>query len=479
MSIKKNFGFNLLNALLSIAFPIISFPYAARILSPEGIGKTMFIFSFAQYFALIAAFGIPIYGVKVVAAAVRDQNTLNKVSSELISLSGLITLAVFIIYLLCVSLITRFQPDLTAYLVAGVLVTFTVLNVDWFFAGIEKFKWIALSSLVIKSLGLILLFVLVQKKGDTFGYLIFLLFLYVGNYLVNFFLLTTKVTIRWTLKGVKVHLMPLLMIFSMTLATTIYTTLDTILLGFLSNETEVGFYTVAVKLAKVSIPIMTSLGVVVIPRAMHMMHNQDLSGQLKLYQKSFAFITFLAVPISLGIYVTGQEAILLFSGQAFSSAEAGVKVLALLPLLIGMGHFVAFQILIPFDKNKGMLIATFVGMLVFAMLSFILIPSFGSTGMAWANLSTELVVTGCYFYFVPKAIWKQLPWKELPKAFVISLFFLPLHWGIQIMDLSSGPTFVLSVLICGTFYLAIQHYFFKNTLTHELLGSLFNRWKNG
>lgn len=479
MSIKKNYGFNLFNALLNIAFPIISFPYAARILSPEGIGKTMFIFSFAQYFALIAAFGIPIYGVKVVAAAAHNQKALNKVSSELISLSGIITLTVLAIYLLCVSSIPRFQPDLPAYIVAGVLVAFSVLNVDWFFGGIEKFKWIALRALAVKSLSLVLLFVLVQNGEDTFGYLIFLLFLYVGNYIVNFFLLTTKVTIRWTLKGVKVHFMPLLMIFSMTLATTIYTTLDTVLLGFLSNETQVGLYTAAVKLAKVSIPIMTSLGVVVIPRAMHMMRNQDLTGQLKLYQKSFAFIAFLAIPISLGIYATGEEAILLFSGQAFSPAGAGVKVLALLPLLIGIGHFVAFQILIPFDKNKGMFVATFIGMLVFAVLSFTLIPSYGSTGMAWANLSTELVVTLCYFLFVPAGIWKQLPWKELPKALVIALFFLPIHWGIQSMNLTAGPTFGLSVLLCGTFYLAAQHYFFKNPMTHELLGNLQNKWKNG
>jgi len=475
MSIIKSYGFNLFNALLNIAFPIISFPYAARILSPEGIGETMFIFSFAQYFALLAAFGIPIYGVKVVAAAAQDKNTLNKVSSELISLSGVITLTVMTIYLLSVSLIPRFQPDLTAYLVAGILVAFSVLNVEWFFWGIEKFKWITLSSLAVKSLSLILLFVFVQKGDDTYGYLIFLLFLYVGNYLINFFLLMKRITFRWTLKGARVHFMPLLMIFSMTLATTIYTTLDTIFLGFLSNKTEVGFYTAAVKLAKVSIPIMTSLGVVVIPRAMQMMHNQDQSGQLKLYKKSFAFISFLAIPISLGIYVTGQEAILLFSGQAFFPAEPSVKVLALLPLFIGVGHFVAFQILIPFDKNKGMLIATFVGMLVFAALSFTLIPTFGSTGMAWANLSTELVVTVCYFFFVPAAIWKQLPWKELPKALVIALFFIPIHWGIQIMDLSTGPTFGLSVLICGTFYLAAQHYFFKNPLTHELLGYLLNK----
>jgi len=190
MSIKKNYGFNLFNALLNIAFPIISFPYAARILSPEGIGKTMFIFSFAQYFALIAAFGIPIYGVKVVAAAAQDKNALNRVSSELISLSGIITLAVLTIYLLIVSFIPRFQPDLTAYWVAGILVAFSVLNVDWFFGGIEKFKWIAFRSLAVKSLSLILLFVLVQEGEDTFGYLVFLLFLYVGNYLVNFFLLT-------------------------------------------------------------------------------------------------------------------------------------------------------------------------------------------------------------------------------------------------------------------------------------------------
>lgn len=478
MSIKKNYGFNLFNALLNIAFPIISFPYAARILSPEGIGKTMFIFSFAQYFALIAAFGIPIYGVKVVAAAARDKQALNKVSSELVSLSAMVTLVVLALYLLCIMLIPRFQADHTAYTIAGVLVAFSILNVDWFFGGIEKFKWIALRSLVVKSFSLLLLFLLVKTSEDSVGYLIFLVFLYVGNYLINFFLLIQKVTIRWTLKGLKKHFMPLLMIFSMTLATTIYTTLDTVLLGFLSDERQVGFYTAAVKLAKVAIPIMTSMGVVIIPKAMQLMNSKDKDGQLALYKKSFAFIAFLAVPIGVGIYTTSKEAILLFSGQAFAPAQQDVRVLALLPLLIGLGHFVAFQILIPFNKNKGMFIATFIGMLVFALLSFTLIPTYGSTGTAWANIITELTVTACYFIFVPLHIWKKLPWRDLIKALASALLFVPIQLFVQDLGLTAGYTFGLSCLLCVAVYFCLQHFLFKNQLTMQLLKELQNKLRH-
>ena len=87
---KKNFLFNLLLSISNILFPIISFPYAARILGPAGIGKVQFIFSYAQYFALFAALGIPIYGVKEIAKHYQDEH---KTKSIFLSLSSLFFIA--------------------------------------------------------------------------------------------------------------------------------------------------------------------------------------------------------------------------------------------------------------------------------------------------------------------------------------------------------------------------------------------------
>lgn len=469
MSIQKNFGFNLFNAFLNIAFPIISFPYAARILSPEGIGKTMFIFSFAQYFALIAAFGIPIYGVKMVAAVSNKRQGLRRVTSELFSLSVLVTTVTLVLYYSSILLVPRFQDDLIPFVLAGALVALSIMNVDWYYGGIGKFKWIAMRSLLVKSLSLILLFFIVNTNQDTLGYLIFLIFLFGGNYIISFVFLFRSVKFNFTLLGLKKHLRPLVMIFSMTLATTIYTTLDTVLLGVLSNDIQVGFYTAAVKLSKVAIPIITSLGIVVIPRAMELINRKDTLGQFNLYRKSFSLISFLAVPICVGIFVTSQESILLFSGEAFKAAEVDVQILSLLPLLIGIGHFVAFQILVPFEKYKGMFISTVLGMMVFILLCFSLVPIMGSRGASISNIATELVVSICYLFFVPKAIRQHLPWSMLLKALIATAPFYPITRYVRYVIIQPFPSFSVSIILCALIYLLIQMYLFKNDNVKNIL----------
>jgi O-antigen/teichoic acid export membrane protein len=49
---RKNIIYNILLSLTNILFPLISFPYAARILGPKGIGEVQFVMSFAQYFSI-------------------------------------------------------------------------------------------------------------------------------------------------------------------------------------------------------------------------------------------------------------------------------------------------------------------------------------------------------------------------------------------------------------------------------------------
>lgn len=472
MSLKKNYGFNLLNSLLNIAFPIVTFPYAAKILSPDGIGEVQFIFSFAQYFAIIATFGLPIYGVKAIAEVKANKKTLSRVTSELLLISIILASVVLIVYLVTIYNIPSFNASINQYLIAGLLILLSVFNVDWFFSGTEQFQIIALRSALVKIIGLTLLFSLVKTEADTFGYLIFLIFIYAGNYILNFLFIIKQVKISFKQLSLKRHIKPLVLILSMILATTIYTTLDTVLLGFLSTNSEVGYYTAAVKLSKVTLPVLTGMGLVVIPRAAKFIKDNDASKELRLYSKSFSFLILLAIPMSLGIFLLSEEAILLFSGPEFFGAIADVKILAALPLLIGFGHFLAFQVLIPNNKNKGMFYSTVIGMCVFGVLCFLLVPTMGSTGTAIANSSTELVVTIGYLYFIPRRIINALPWKKVIYALIASLTFIPTVWVIKALNAGIIFNFVSSTLLCAFFYFLIQHYMFKEALTKDIIDSI-------
>lgn len=76
----------------------------------------------------------------------------------------------------------------------------------------------------------------------------------------------------------KKHLKAVAIFFAMSCATTIYTHLDTVMLGFMTTDTDVGYYNAAVKIKSILVSIVTSLGVVLY-RVHLIMLNMD-SGRV-------------------------------------------------------------------------------------------------------------------------------------------------------------------------------------------------------
>jgi len=169
---KKNYLYNLLQSLVNILFPIISFPYASRVLGPVGIGKVQFAFSFAQYFALFAALGIPIYGIIEIAKVKGDAKKLSAIFSELTIIYFITSLLFSALYFLVVLIFPYFTPERNFYFSAALIILFGFSAIDWVYSGLEEFKGIALRSIVIKVVSLLSLFLFVKDAGDYKNYLL-------------------------------------------------------------------------------------------------------------------------------------------------------------------------------------------------------------------------------------------------------------------------------------------------------------------
>ena len=459
---KKNFLFNLLLSISNIIFPIISFPYAARVLGPEGIGKVQFIFSYAQYFALFAALGIPIYGVKEIA---KHHESEHKIKSIFLSLSSIFFIAsavATLLYVLSVLYIPYFSEHRTMYLIAGTLVLLSFTYTDWYYAGKADFKTIALRSIIVKAVSLILLYLWVKTPNDLYQYLVVLIFTILGNQVYSFLVIYythTKHTYEFELKR---HIKPLLYIFGATAASSIYTIWDTLLLGFLANPMAVGFYTASIKFIKLLLPFVTSVGTVFIPIISHKFAENKIDDIKKILVHSFYFLVLLTVPMAFGTYLLAPEIMRIFSGEAFNKSILPMQILSVLPLLVGFGHFFAFQILIPAEKNKQVFIAMLAGLLISAVLNFSLAPFYQEKGAAIATIVTEIGVTLIYFYYTNSVFKFKYPWPFLGQSIIASITFIPLVLGVKMMTGNIYLIAVLSVVGCSILYIMMQLYVFKN-----------------
>ncbi len=88
---KKSLSFNAamsaLKTLMSVIFPLITFPYASNVLQVENLGKVNFANSVCGYFMLFAGLGIASYAVREGSRYVNDREKLSEFASEMFSIN--------------------------------------------------------------------------------------------------------------------------------------------------------------------------------------------------------------------------------------------------------------------------------------------------------------------------------------------------------------------------------------------------------
>lgn len=102
----------------------------------------------------------------------------------------------------------------------------------------------------------------------------------VGGNIFNFFRLRKFIhpkEISFRNLSLLKHLKPALQIFVLNLTISIYVNLDSVMLGFIKNEEAVGYYTAATKLTKAILGIISSLGLVLLPRFSNMISNGEFT----------------------------------------------------------------------------------------------------------------------------------------------------------------------------------------------------------
>ncbi|TWI95626.1 O-antigen/teichoic acid export membrane protein [Mucilaginibacter frigoritolerans] len=474
-TVKKNYIFNLLLTGFNILFPVISFPYAAKILGPVGIGKVQFILSFTQYFALIAALGIPIYGVRLISQSAHDSKLVYKNLGELLSIHIFCSLLITVLYIIVVLSFPFFHDERTLYILSGLIILMSFSSVDWYFSGIEDFKLIAIRSVSVKILSLICLFFFVKVKSDYNIYLIISLVSILGNNIINIISIARYVSISY--KGIRKHIKPLAYTFGTTVATSMYTMLDTILIGFFADDKAVGLYSASIKLTKISIPLILSAGAVLMPRISKFFAGQDAEALKLILNKAFNYVVILAVPVCIGLLFLAPQLIYVFSGIQFNEAILTMQILSPLALIIALGNFWGFQILIPAGKEREVLISVVLGMIFNLSLNCIMIPVYKQNGAAVANVISELIVTSAYMFFCFRVINFKISHKPILLNLLACVPFIIIVLFFRTLNLNAYCFLGVSAILFVASYFVIQLKLIKSSVLNELLSAYYIKSK--
>lgn len=394
-SIKKNYILNLINTLTGSVFPLISFPYASRILFADGIGQVQFFQSIIDYVALCSALGIPLYAVREIARSRDDIAARSKTTIEILLLHVLLTFAGYIIVAILAVSVKKIEVDIPLFLLLSTTLLFNAIGVNWFYQAMEDFKYITIRSLCIRVFSLIALFIFVRTQNDLLYYAGITVIANVGSNIFNFIRLRKYIRpeeLSFRKLSLLKHLKPALRIFILNLTISIYVNLDSVMLGFLKSEEAVGYYAAATKLTKAVLGIISSLGLVLLPRFSNMISNGELIEFKNLTNKVISFTIGLSLPLSIGLIFMAPILINLFCGKDFEPSILTLQLIAPIILFIGLSGILGMQILYPQGKEKIVIFATACGATVNFALNLFLIPRYSQYGAAVATTIAELTV---------------------------------------------------------------------------------------
>ena len=326
-------------------FPLVTTSYISHVLLPEGVGKVAYANTIVAYFVLLASLGLPSYGVKAIAQNDETKEQRSRTFFELFFINLAATLLCIAAYYVFVTYFPHFADRRELFWVMGLLLILNIFNIDWFYQGMEEYTYIATRSFVVKIASFVLMLLFVKDSGDYLIYAFILCLATAGNNLLNAFELRKYVTLSVLFpkkngnaaqSGMRMgqHLRPVLILLASTIATEVYTMLDTVMLEYYHGDVSVGYYSNAVKIVRMTYTVVIALVAVFYPRISMYYKQGRQEACNELLSRGTQILLLLALPCTVGLLLTAdldrpsafRRGVFAGSWNASDSCHSGARV---------------------------------------------------------------------------------------------------------------------------------------------------------
>lgn len=470
---QKSIGVNLIangiKTLMSVLFPLITFPYASRILGTSGIGKVNYASSIISYFSMFAALGISTYAVREGARIRDDREKFSKFAKEMLNINLCTTLISYTALIIFLRL-----PILGGYknllMISSAGIVFTTIGMEWLFIIKEEYAYITKRAILFQCISLVLLFVLVRSKENYNWYAALTVISSGGSAVLN--LWHSRRLVNWKQKGIleyRKHLKPILLIFGTSVASSIYMTMDTTMLGALQGDDATGIYTAAVKINLVVSTLIGTISSTILPRVSYYIGNGLKKEYEKLMKTSVDILLMISMPMAIGMICTSDILILIFSGKEFLAGSLAAKILSAKVVVGAVNRILAYQICIPYKRDKEVLISTVCGAVFNLFANAALISRFGATGASVATLFSEGIVFLVLTYYSSRFFATRTLYTRFPVYLIISIWFFVVRYVLEFFLENMMIVLFGTVGICAAGYfillIMIRDPYLKNIIS--------------
>lgn len=450
MGIKRNLTYQMCYEVLVLILPLVTSPYIARVIGPEGVGIYSYSYSIANYFVLFSMLGIKNYGCRAIAQVRDDPKKLSTTFSNLLVVHVLVSLLCMAAY---IGYIFLLKSERIYAVIQSAFVLSALFDISWFFFGIEKFKLTVSRSAAIKLLNMICIFLFVKRRDDLWKYCFIMAVGILLNQLLLWMPLRNYVrVVRPDCQNMRSHVKPLLILFIPAIAISLYKYMDKIMIGAISGREQLGFYENAEKVVNIPLSIIGAFGTVMLPRMSGLIQSSEKGVVLRYITISMRYIMCLAFALAFGLSGVGRVFAPLFWGESF--APSGVIIMGLASTIpfISFADVIRTQFLIPAKRDRAYLCSVIMGAVVNLIINLTLLPYYGAMGATVGTIAAEACVCIIQMWTVRHDLELKTYWKNALPFFLIGLCMFS---GVYCLGRRLGTTWstlFLQILLGFVFY---------------------------
>ena len=392
-SLKVNALINTMKTLLTLIFPLITYPYVTRILGAVNLGKVNYSNSIINYFVLLAGLGINTYAIREGGARQNNKEALLRFANEVFTIniiSTCVSYALLIILYYCV-------PSLSEYRTLLMIQSFTIvgntISVGWLYSIYEEYVYITVRTLAFQILSMLLLFTFVHKKEDYLIYAGITVISNVGSNILNLIHSRKLLKIGITNKpNIKKHIKPIFVIFASSVATMIYVSSDTTMLGAMCGDYYVGLYSVASKIYGIAKQVMSAMVLVMLPRMALYISSKNSKKYEKASDSLLNTIILFTLPAIVGMICLSKNIIYIISGPEYIEAQFGLQIFSVCLLFSIIAVYLTHVVILPNKLDACLVKATVISALVNIILNWFFIPKYQMDAAAVTTLTSEIIM---------------------------------------------------------------------------------------
>lgn len=485
-STKLNYLWNLAFQIFAIIVPLITTPYVSRVLGSDGVGKFSFSNSIVYYFTLFAYLGFNYYAQREAAKYQNDKDKQSKIFWEIMILKSVSSIIACAVYGIIIA-----TKILEAYNLLLIILSLSILAVmfdtSFLFQANEEFRDITIRNFIVRLITVVLTFVLVKNADDLWIYTL----LVSGGTLLSSLVMIPflKQHIRFVKVkelNIKQHILPTLRLFVPTIAISVYVMLDKTMIGLLVpgettviqdgvevtkkvSDIENGYYEQSEKIVKLVTTVVTSLGIVMVPKNVTFIENNDIEGLKNNIYKAIRFTLMLSLPMTLGLIVIARNFSPWFFGEGYDKVPYLMMILSIIIISMGISGVLSIQYMIPMKKDKAFTLIVTCGAILNFTINLILVRSLYSYGVAISTAIVETVLAIAYLVFLRKDFSVKRMLKESYKYIISSIIMFAIIFPLSyLLEPSIWATLLLiasGIAIYGISVLLLKDSYVKEVLS--------------